>query len=88
MSFPGTPRFFYTQATTQPTALPALRGQSVDILNNTGSDLIFDHGLGTMSFTLPTGNAKVFHLQACTSELRVSVAAGVATVNFQGEAWG
>lgn len=83
----GDPGFISMEVTTVPTALAAHVASAVEILNNSGVDLVVDHGDGTAAGKLPTGNSHVFKLKSNTSELRLSVAAGSITPDLI-EYWG
>jgi hypothetical protein len=83
----GAPGFINVNVTNVPTALPDHAASTVEILNNTGSDLIIDHGEDTPSAKLATGNSHLFKLLASTSELRLSVVGAAVTPDLI-EYWG
>jgi len=84
----GMPGFIAQAVTNVATALEAHAAAFVEIINATGHDLTVDHGDGTPTATLKTGNSHVFKLLANTSELRVSIGvAGPVTLDMV-EYWG
>ena len=82
----GVPVFLNVALTTNFAALPATAGTHVAVFNNSGTSLVLDHGAGTATFTLPTGNERVFKVAANANELRVKATAGTPTVDM--EVWG
>lgn len=84
--YTGTPKFFNLTATVAWQTFPAYAATHLEVFNNTGQSIVLDHGAGTSTFTIPTGNSKVTHSNATLSEIRYSCATG--PVNFDVEAWG
>jgi len=77
------PDFINFPATTVATALPDKPGIWLSILNNTGVDVVVDHGVGSETYSLPTGNERRFALVKSSNELRVKVAAGEHNLSME-----